>query len=133
MICSSNKEYITTAPMPASSSRRTISTFFESGEAEATSGFFKCSPRYVVVKSSDVIVFLLQRYCNVALQPTPDTPASAPSHRAWQIASIPQRVFRHSAGAYDSVSRYRHTALMEYSALWSRWSRDSCHLLPALD
>jgi len=39
------EEYITMAAMPASSSFFALSIFFERGEAEATSGFFKFRPR----------------------------------------------------------------------------------------
>src|SRR4030042_1919948 len=52
MICSSKREYITTAAIPASSNFLTVSTFSDSGEADATRGFFSYIPRYVVVRST---------------------------------------------------------------------------------
>jgi hypothetical protein len=48
---SSNREYITSAAAPASSSARAESTLRDSGEAEGTSGFFSLRPRYSVVRS----------------------------------------------------------------------------------
>src|SRR4051794_6934988 len=48
LICSSNSECITIADAPASSSLRKLSSSFVNGEAEATTGFFSCSPRYLV-------------------------------------------------------------------------------------
>jgi len=50
-ICSSNREWNTTAAAPACSISRTFSSFSESGEAEGTKGERKESPRYLVVKS----------------------------------------------------------------------------------
>jgi hypothetical protein len=43
---------MTTAEIPASSNCRTLSSFLDNGEADATSGFLSCKPRYVVVKST---------------------------------------------------------------------------------
>jgi hypothetical protein len=45
MICSSKREYITIAEMPASSNFKALSIFFEKGEAEAASGFLRFKPR----------------------------------------------------------------------------------------
>jgi hypothetical protein len=59
VISSSKSEYVTMAAIPASSRRRTVSRFRDSGEAEATSGFLRARPRYVVVKSGIVVLLYI--------------------------------------------------------------------------
>src|SRR6266545_2302791 len=48
LICSSNSECSTTADAPQSSIFRMLPISLQSGDADATSGFFSLSPRYFV-------------------------------------------------------------------------------------
>ena len=48
LTCSSNREYMTMAPTPASARALTPSTFCWMGPAEATSGDLRVSPMYLV-------------------------------------------------------------------------------------
>jgi hypothetical protein len=62
MICSSKREYITIAAAPACSSCKAVSSFFDSGDADATRGFFKGKPRYVVFISTIGILLAFLNY-----------------------------------------------------------------------
>src|SRR5690348_4472880 len=91
------------AATPASSSRRAVSRLRESGDAEATSGFFRARPRYVVVKSGIVVLLCAyalmsrssSRYSPLLLLPPTrwpcrDSAATAPERPPAPHASTPQ-------------------------------------------
>src|ERR1700691_5851887 len=65
-ICSWNKDGSTLAAAPASSRRRRLSTLLFSGDADATIGFFKVRPRYLVLND---MMASLRRLSRVGMEP----------------------------------------------------------------